>query len=132
MMFTRGNMTCIDTISNMFTRYATCYGKHINHSKSIVYASSMSSQRHQRIANRMGFCIAHLLFLYLGAPIFKGRPKPIHFQHIANIINLKLANCKASILSIVERLMLVETFIQGMLMHTLLIYEWHVSPIKYI
>ncbi|KAI5408425.1 hypothetical protein KIW84_054307 [Lathyrus oleraceus] len=51
----------------------------------------------------MGFCIGHLLFLYLGAPIFKGRPKPIHFQHIANIINLKLANCKASILSIVER-----------------------------
>lgn len=67
-------------------------------------------------------CIRTLPFIYLGAPIIKGKSKQIHFQLIANRIKLKLSVWVASLLSIVV--------IQGMLVHTLSIYSLHVTLLK--
>lgn len=57
----------------------------------------------------LGFSIGTLPFTYLGAPIFKGRPKKIHFQHIADRVRIKLANWKAALLSIAGRVQLVKS-----------------------
>jgi len=59
--------------------------------------------------------------------IFKGKPKKIHFQPIADKIKLKLSAWKASLLSMAGRVQLVKSVIQGMLIHTISIYAWPVS-----
>jgi len=71
----------------------------------------------------LGLSIGSLPFIYLGTPIFKGKPKRIHFQPIADRVKLKLANWKASLLSIAGRVQLVKSVIQGMLIHTMNVYS---------
>lgn len=62
------------------------------------------------------------LFTYLGAPIFRGKPKPMHFQGVADKIQTKLSDWKASLLSIARRLVLVKLVVQSMILHTVMIY----------
>lgn len=75
MVFSKGNMNSIDANSNLFNKYASCSGQYINPSKSIIYFGPMTIHKHHIIVTNMGLCIGQLLFLYLGAPIFIGKPK---------------------------------------------------------
>jgi hypothetical protein len=78
----------------------------------------------------LGFTQGSLPFTYLGAPIFKGKPKKIYFQSIADKIKLKLASWKTSLLSIASRVQLVKSVVQSMLLHTMNIYSWPVSLLR--
>ncbi|XP_058776647.1 uncharacterized protein LOC131650967 [Vicia villosa] len=93
---------------------------------------SITNQRHLHIASRLGFNTGQGPFTYLGAPIFRGRPKPIHFQGIADKIRNKLTAWRASLLSIAGRLVLVKSVMQSMMIHTLVIYSWPISVLKSI
>lgn len=62
--------------------------------------------------------------------MFRGKPKRVHLQSIADKVKLKLSAWKASLLSIAERVQLVKSVIQGMLIHTISIYAWPKSLIK--
>jgi hypothetical protein len=73
-----------------------------------------------------------LPFVYLGAPIFKGKPKKCHLQPIADKIKAKLSAWKASYLSMAGRMQLLKSVIQGMMVHTISIYSWPSSLIKNI
>lgn len=128
MVFCKGKISCLQTLKDLFTRYALCAGQMINLTKSSVYASRISNSR----LNQMGFSIGTLPFNYLGGPIFKGKPKSIYFQPIADRIRCKLANWKASLLSIAGRVQLVRSVVQGMLVHTMSIYSWPISLIRQI
>lgn len=63
-------------------------------------------------------------FAYLGAPIFKGVPKSKYFRMVVDKIMSKLATWKGKCLTIVGRIELVKSVLQGMLVHTMLIYKW--------
>jgi hypothetical protein len=80
----------------------------------------------------LGFNIGALPFNYLGAPIFKGKPKVIHFQPIADKIKSKLASWKASLLSMAGRVQMVKSVINNMLLHTMAVYSWPISLLKEI
>jgi hypothetical protein len=67
---------------------------------------------------------------YLGVPIFKGKPKKIHLQPIADRVQSKLANWKASLLSIAGRVQLAKSVIYSMLTHSMSIYSWPISLLK--
>jgi len=82
------------------------------------------------LANNLGFNIGTLPFTYLGVPIFKGKPKYAYFQPIADKIKNKLSAWKASLLSIVGRVLLIKSVIQGMLVHCITIYSWPVMLLK--
>jgi hypothetical protein len=84
----------------------------------------------QGISQFIGFNIGAFPFMYLGIPIFKGKPKVVHLQPIADKIKAKLASWKASLLSIAGRVQLVKSVIQGMMIHSISIYSWHVSLLK--
>ncbi|MCH83158.1 RNA-directed DNA polymerase (Reverse transcriptase), partial [Trifolium medium] len=84
----------------------------------------MNSTRLQNIANRIGFNIGVTPFLYLGVPIFRGKPKASHLRPIADKVKIKLSAWKASLLSLAGRVQLIKSVIHGMLMHTFLIYSW--------
>ncbi|CAJ2678215.1 unnamed protein product [Trifolium pratense] len=82
------------------------------------------------IASFLGFNFGILPFIYLGVPIFKGKPKSCHFQPIADNVKAKLSAWKASLLSIAGRVQLVQSVVYGMLNHTMSIYSWTVNLIK--
>jgi len=117
-------------LQNLFTEYTLASSQRINANKSTIFSGSISQQRLLNIATMFGFNIGTLPFIYLGAPIFKGKPKKIHFQPIADRIKLKLSAWKASLLSIAGRVQLVKVVVQGMLVHTLSIYSWSVTLLK--
>lgn len=80
----------------------------------------------------LGFSLGSLPFTYLGAPIFKGRPKKIYFQPIADRVKIKLASWKASLLSIAGRVQLVKSVIQSMFIHTMSVFSWPTSLLREI
>jgi len=90
----------------------------------------MSSHRVSQIANVIGFNIGTIPFTYLGVPIFKGKPKYVYFQPIADKVKVKLSAWKASLLSIAGRVQLIKSVIQSMLLHCLTIYSWPVNLLK--
>lgn len=107
-----------------------CSGQTINAHKSTIYSDSISQARLNSYIRLLGFQQGSLPFNYLGAPIFKGKPKTQYFLPIADRIKSKLASWKASLLSIAGRVQIVKSDIQGMLIHTITIYDWPVSLIK--
>lgn len=69
-------------------------------------------------------------FVYLGVLIFKGKPCKVHLQPIVDKIKAKLATWKGTMLSIMGRVQLVKSVIQGMLIYSFHIYTWHISLLK--
>lgn len=103
MSFTKVCSSSLDGIIEFFDRYVDCSGQVCNPTKSIIFAGSMSAVRHDLLANKIGFQMGILPLVYLGVPIFKGRPKASYFQPVADPIKNKLVSWKASLLSIAGR-----------------------------
>lgn len=68
--------------------------------------------------------------MYLGIPIFKGKPKKIHFQTLVDKIKNKLVSWKAILLSYVGRARLIHSVLQSMLVYSITTYSWPSSLIK--
>jgi len=130
MIYCRGNFYCLEALHNLFSRYANSAGQVISARKSTIFSGGISQARLNNIVNLLGFEIGSLPFIYLGVPIFKGRPKAIHLQPIADKIKSKLSAWKTSLLSIAGRLQLVKSVIYSMLTHSMSIYSWPVSLLK--
>lgn len=71
MIFCIGDQKSITIISNILNDYVICYDQFCNKAKSLIYADGMSHDRHQRLADLIGFTIAthpsftlEILFLY--------------------------------------------------------------------
>jgi hypothetical protein len=88
MLFCKGTSANIDVLSSFFHRYSQVSGQHINPQKSTIFAGSISQARLTSIANSLGFCIGSLPFIYLGVPIFKGKPKSLYFQPLVDKVKL--------------------------------------------
>jgi len=130
MIFCKGKISSINALLELFKAYALASGQVINPSKSTVYYGSISVSRINHITDLIGFNRGSLPFLYLGVPIFKGKPKKLFLQPIADKIKSKLSSWKASLLSIAGRVVLVKSIIQGMLIHSISIYSWPQSLLK--
>ena len=130
MVFCNGKASGLQALQDLFKEYALSSSQMISANKSTIYSGSISPSRALNIADRLAFRLGSLPFTYLGAPIFKGKPKKIHLQPIADKIKLKLLAWKAFLLSMVGRVKLVKSVIQGMLIHTISIYAWPVSLLK--
>ena len=130
MIFCKGKFESIQALMHLFTSYALASGQVINPSKSTVFYGSISPARIDQITDLIGLNKGSLPFTYLGVPIFKGNPKRTHLQPIADKIRSKLLAWKASLLSIVGRVTLVKSVIQGMIVHPISIYSWPIKLLK--
>jgi hypothetical protein len=115
-----------------FTRYALCSGQVMNLNKTSIFVGGVSDARLNQMVQLLGFSVGSIPFNYLGPHIFKGKPKKIHFQPIADKVKLKLANWKETLLSMAGRVQLVKSVDQSMLIDTMSIYSWHVSLLREI
>ncbi|XP_058783572.1 uncharacterized protein LOC131658278 [Vicia villosa] len=128
-----GYLKCTNgAIADLLKEYGNCYGQLCNFSKSLIYAGGLSQTRYAALANLIGFTMASPPFIYLGVPIFIGKPKAIYFLPIADSIRVKLASWKAEILTIAGRAQLVKSVILSMVVHSIGIYNWPGSIIKRI
>jgi len=132
MIFCKGKLSSIHSLMQLFESYALASGQIINPLKSTVYYGSISTARIENITALIGFNKGSLPFTYLGVPIFKGKPKRIHLQAIADNIKARFSAWKASLLSIAGRVLLVQSVIQGMLIHSLSRYSWPTALFKEI
>jgi len=130
MLFCKDTTSNLNCLKDIFFKYAEASGQLVNPLKSSIYVGSISNHRLSHIANMLGFKIGSLPFTYLGVPIFKGKPKKIYFQSIADKVKIKLAAWKASLLTMAGRVQLIRSVVQSMLLHCLSIYSWTVSLIK--
>jgi len=132
MVFCKGKNSCLQALKELFTRYANCSGQIINLSMSSIHVGGVSNDRLNHMVNLIGFEIGTLPFTYLGAPIFKGKPKRIYFQPIADKIKIKLPSWKTSLLSMASRVQLVKSVIQSMVVHTMSVFSWPTSILREI
>ena len=118
---------CTGTKSNireLLNKYSEVSGQIINNAKSRLYTGAMTATRTQMIAALLGFTVGTVPFIYLGCPIFQGKPKVAHFQMVSDKIKAKLATWKGSLLSIMGRVQLVKSIIHGMLVYSFHVYMW--------
>jgi len=123
MIFCKGKISSINALMDLFNFYAFASGQFIKPFKSTVFYGSISVARIDHIKNLIGFKKGSLPFIYLGVPIFKGKPKICHLQPIVDKIKSKLSAWKASLLSIAGRVTLVKSIIQGMMIHSISFYS---------
>src|SRR4051812_21655408 len=89
----------------------------------------MSSSWLNILVAKSGFKTGSSPLIYFGVPIFKGKPKNIFLQPIADKIINKLASWKGSLLSYADRVGLVKSMIHDMLIHNMYLYAWPMSLI---
>ena len=114
----------ICVLLNILHRYSEVSEQIINNAKIRFNTGAMTATRIQMISAMLGFTVGTVPFLYLGCPIFQGKPKVVHFQMITNRIKTKLSTWKGSLLSIMGRVQLVKSIIHEMLVYSFHIYMW--------
>ncbi|XP_019455110.1 PREDICTED: uncharacterized protein LOC109356233 [Lupinus angustifolius] len=92
LIFCRGIKRELSAIKDLFIDYAKISGQCLNLSKCKFYSTQANAKKITNLTNWLGFGAGQLPFNYLGVPLFKGKPKSIHLQPIADRIVNKLAN----------------------------------------
>lgn len=92
--------------------------------KSKFYTRAMTNRRTTMLSSMLGFTEGAIPFNYLGCPIFKHKPKCVHFQAIVDKIKVKMATWNGSLLSIMGRVQLIKSIIHGMLVYSFHVYQW--------
>jgi len=90
MVYCKGKISSIAALKDLFTRYANCSGQVINMRKSSIHVGGINQNR-MNIVDTLRFSIGSLSCTYLVVPIFKGKPKSIYFQLVADRVKIKLA-----------------------------------------
>lgn len=112
--------------------YTKASGQHLSLNKCKFYTGNASPRKVAQLANLLSFGVGSLPFNYLGVPIFKGKPRKPHLQHIADKIFSKLSSWKGFLLSTMDRVELVKSVIESLLLHSFKVYAFLVSLVKHL
>jgi len=124
LIFCKGTLKNIDNIMQLFKEYGDFSGQSINASKSKFYFGSIHMSRIVAIASITGFSYGSLPFVYLGIPLFRGKPKTVHLRPIFDKIKAKLGSWKGRMLTIMGRVQLVNVVVSSMLVFSFHVYRW--------
>ena len=128
-VFCRGNRRNLSRIMRFFNEYGRVSGQVINKGKSQVFIGNSIHSRRHSISNFLGIPLGSAPFMYLGAPIFHGKPRASYFHQIVDKIRIQLSSWVSSFLSMAGRLQLIKSVIFSMLVYTFQVYEWPVSVV---
>lgn len=92
LIFCKGIKREILCLNHLIANYAAISGQHLNASKCKFYTINASPRKISMLSSYLGFSSGQLPLNYLGAPLFKGKPRKLHLQPIADRIANKLAN----------------------------------------
>ena len=100
-IFCRSDGVTLRNLQGFFDRYSRASDQFINKAKSTFYLGSTSRHCKVVVESYLGFKEGKVPFVYLGVPIFYGKPKRCHLQALADKAKAKLTGWKG------------ETFIYG-------------------
>ncbi|XP_019442304.1 PREDICTED: uncharacterized protein LOC109347026 [Lupinus angustifolius] len=98
LLFYRGIKRELFAIKDLFNDYAKVLGQCLNLNKCKFFSTQATPRKISKLTAWLGFGVGSLLFNYLGVPVFKGKPKAIHLQPIADRIINKLASWPVNLL----------------------------------
>ncbi|PRQ58253.1 putative RNA-directed DNA polymerase [Rosa chinensis] len=124
MVFCKGDKRSLLNLMAFFEEYELNSGQLVNKTKSHVYLGRSAVHRRTPIYSWLGVPMGKLPFMYLGVPIFVGRPKRIYFQVLADRICNVISNWRGHSLSMAGRVTLVNSVVVSMLSHSFTIYAW--------
>ncbi|CAL0332867.1 unnamed protein product [Lupinus luteus] len=119
-------------LTSLIHIYVDASGQCVNASKSKFYTASTSTNKIASLTQVLGFSNGFLPLMYLGVPIFLGKPRKIYLERIADKIIQKLATWKGSLLFIMGRIELVKSVIQNMLIFSFNIYAWPATLLNHL
>lgn len=78
MVFCRGSKKNLTVLMSLFASYEDAFGQQLSMDKCKYYAGLLSKRRIIDIAALLGFSQGALPLIYLGVPLFQGKPKVRH------------------------------------------------------
>ncbi|XP_019431188.1 PREDICTED: uncharacterized protein LOC109338411 [Lupinus angustifolius] len=132
LVFCKGIKREILALKHLLSDYGEASGQLTNPAKCRFYSGKISARKVASLNDALGFSAGCIPFNYLGVPIFKGKPRKIHLQSVADRILGKLATWKGHSLSIMGRVELVRSVIQSMLSYSFHIYAWPNQLLKFV
>ena len=131
-IFCRGDDSSLKNLRSFLDKYGATSGQIVNQDKSTFYMGESYSYRRKRVRRVLNFKSGVAPFVYLGVPIFKGKPRRCHLQAIADKAKSRLASWKGKLLSMAGRVQLVKDVFQSMLLHSFSVYLWPSSLLKHL
>ena len=122
-VFCRGDIKSLKNLSLFLKTYGVFSGQYVNNSNSSFFTMDNFARfvtKIQRIRSCSHGCLP---FNYLGVPIFVGVPTCRFLQPLADKVKLKLASWKGKSLSMMGRIQLVNTVINGFLAYSFNMYK---------
>ncbi|KAL6204731.1 hypothetical protein ACLB2K_021998 [Fragaria x ananassa] len=111
-VFCHGDKLSLSHLRRFFDRYSAASGQYINAAKSTFYLGAKYHHRQATIQRILGFRAGRLPFIYLGVPIFCGKPRRCHLQVIADKAKSRLMGWQGRLLSMAGRTQLVQSVFQ--------------------
>jgi hypothetical protein len=109
LIFCKGSLSNVRCLLDVFNTYAPVSSQVLSPANTKIFPGSISHARLLNIAALFGFHVGTIPLVYLGFPIFVGKPKVLYFQAIVD--QIKLATWKGTLLSIIGRFQLVKSII---------------------
>ncbi|KAM5548588.1 hypothetical protein ABKV19_000149, partial [Rosa sericea] len=120
----------LNALTQFMEEYAGNSGQVVNRNKSLLFLGKHAFARQTTIHSALGIKIGELPFIYLGVPIFQGRPKSEFLRPVADKVRCKLSAWKGKMLSQAARLQLIDSVIHSVLIYSFQIYSWPRSLLK--
>lgn len=120
LVFSNGRLRALRHLKRLLNQYEASSGQQINLQKSVFYHTKhLSPSRIAGIVSLLGCQPTKLPFMYLGAPIFKGRAKLEYFEDIFQKVQRRLEGWKTKFLSFAGKIPLVNSVLASIPIHIL-------------
>ncbi|KAM2653782.1 hypothetical protein EV2_025374 [Malus domestica] len=123
-VLSRGDKRGLRNLMAFMDEYGLNSGQYINKQKSRVYIGKAAFHRRSQIVSWLGVNLGDLPFIYLGVPHFRGRPKRVYFQSLADRVRQRMSQWQGLSLSMAGRVALIKSVVISMLSHGFSVYRW--------
>ncbi|XP_057811785.1 uncharacterized protein LOC131026023 [Salvia miltiorrhiza] len=125
LIFCRASTRNAKTIKHILEYYGELSGQVCSLEKSRIYfAKGVSTSMKRGINHVLSFTQGSDRIIYLGEPLFVGKPRASHLTSIKDRIVQKFSRWAGLHLSMAGRICLVNSVIQSSLTHTMMVYSW--------
>ena len=109
-LFTRANLENCLSIKDVLNEFCTRSGQTISAAKSHVYFSpNVDPDQREAFSNILGFTLTSNLGKYLGFPLKHPGNRRHDFSFVLDRVKKKLSGCKANLLSMAGRMVLIQS-----------------------
>ncbi|XP_057803363.1 uncharacterized protein LOC131018665 [Salvia miltiorrhiza] len=131
LIFCKATKQNAKTLHKILEYYGHMSGQVFSPSKShIFFSDKVTSSTKRKVSRHLPLATGSLPFVYLGVPIFRGKPKTSHLRAIHDRIINKFGHWKGIQLSMAGRLCLINSVISSSLTHSMLVYRWPQDLLK--